>query len=49
MAQSIWFTKDLISEPSNVLYPQEYADRIKQLETDGLKVTVYGEKELKDD
>ena len=48
MAQSIWFTKDLISEPSNVLYPQEYANRIKQLEADGLKVTVYGEKELKE-
>tara|TARA_B100000073_G_scaffold174696_1_gene144549 strand:- start:3860 stop:5341 length:1482 start_codon:yes stop_codon:yes gene_type:complete len=47
MAESIAFTKDLISEPSNVLYPESYANRIKELESLGLKVTVYGEKELK--
>jgi leucyl aminopeptidase len=46
MADSIAFTKDLISEPSNVLYPESYADKIKELEKIGLKVTVYGEREL---
>tara|TARA_B100001094_G_scaffold239918_1_gene235472 strand:+ start:6948 stop:8429 length:1482 start_codon:yes stop_codon:yes gene_type:complete len=46
MAESISFTKDLISEPSNVLYPESYANRIKELESLGLKVTVYGENEL---
>ena len=46
MAESIAFAKDLISEPSNVLYPESYADRIQELTELGLKVTVFGEKEL---
>ena len=48
MAQSIWFTKDLISEPSNVLYPEAYANRVAAMGVDtGLEVKIYGEKELK--
>ena len=47
MAQSIWFTKDLISEPSNVLYPESYANRVASMGVDtGLEVKIYGEKEL---
>ena len=46
MVQGIAFAKDLISEPSNVLYPKSYADRVKGLEALGLKIKVYGEKEL---
>ncbi len=49
IAQSIFFTKDLISEPSNVLYPQSYADRVTAMAVDiGLEVKVFGEKELKE-
>ena len=33
-------TKDLVSEPGNILHPDEYAKRILQLKKDGLKVTV---------
>ena len=40
-------TKDLVSEPGNVLHPDEYAKRITQLKKYGLKVTVYDEKKLK--
>ena len=40
-------TKDLVSEPGNVLHPDEYAKRITQLKRYGLKVTVYDEKKLK--
>ena len=47
MIEGIAFAKDLISEPSNVLYPVSYAERVKGLEALGLKVKVYGEKELK--
>tara|TARA_B100000902_G_scaffold376469_1_gene407570 strand:+ start:1197 stop:2666 length:1470 start_codon:yes stop_codon:yes gene_type:complete len=39
-------TKDLVSEPGNVLHPDEYAKRIAQLRKYGLKVTVYDEKKL---
>jgi leucyl aminopeptidase len=35
-----------VSEPSNVLYPESYAKRIKALEKSGLKVTILGEKEM---
>ena len=30
-------TKDLVSEPGNILHPDEYAKRLKQLKKFGLK------------
>ena len=41
------FTKDLVSEPGNILHPDEYAKRLLQLKKFGLKVKVFNEKELK--
>ncbi|MDC0200441.1 leucyl aminopeptidase [Candidatus Pelagibacter sp.] len=41
------YTKDLVSEPGNVLHPDEYAKRLVKLKKFGLKVTVYDEKKLK--
>ena len=41
------FTKDLVSEPGNVLHPDEYARRLKQLNKIGLKITVYNTNKLK--
>ena len=41
------FTKDLVSEPGNILHPDEYAKRIVKLRKFGLKVTVYDKKKLK--
>ena len=40
-------TKDLVSEPGNILHPDEYAKRITSLKKFGLKVVVYDEKKLK--
>ncbi len=40
-------TRDLVSEPGNVLHPDEYAKRINTLKKYGLKITVYDEKKLK--
>ena len=40
-------TKDLVSEPGNVLHPDEYAKRLTSLKKFGLKVVVYAEKKLK--
>ena len=40
-------TKDLVSEPGNVLHPDEYAKRITALRKLGIKVTVLDEKKLK--
>ena len=41
------FTKDLVSEPGNVLHPDEYAKRLTNLKKIGLKVTVYNNNKLK--
>jgi len=41
------FTKDLVSEPGNVLHPDEYAKRITYLKKIGLKITVYNTAKLR--
>ena len=45
--EGTFFTRDLVSEPGNVLHPDEYAKRLKSLSKFGLKITVYDEKKLK--
>ncbi|MGZ3304542.1 MAG: leucyl aminopeptidase [Asticcacaulis sp.] len=40
------FARDLVSEPANVLYPASYAERVKGLESLGLKVEVLGIEEM---
>ncbi|MBW8733390.1 MAG: leucyl aminopeptidase [Asticcacaulis sp.] len=42
----VLFARDLVSEPANVLYPQSYADRVKELESTGLKIEVLGVPEM---
>ena len=37
-------TKDLVSEPGNILHPDEYAKRLLQLRKFGLKVNVFDKK-----
>ena len=44
--EGVFVTRDLVSEPPNVLYPAEMADRCKALESLGLKVDVLGPKEM---
>ena len=41
------FTKDLVSEPGNILHPDEYAKRLTKLKNIGLKVNVYNTNKLK--
>ena len=47
LLKGIETTKDLVSEPGNVLHPDEYVTRIKRLKKIGLKVTIYDKKKLK--
>ncbi len=42
-----FFARDLVSEPGNVLHPDEYAKRLNSLKKHGLKVNIYDEKKLK--
>lgn len=46
VADAVAFTRDLVSEPPNVLYPAEFARRVKALEPMGLTVEVLGEAEM---
>ncbi len=41
-----FFARDLVSEPGNILHPDEYAKRINSLKKFGLKVNIYDEKKL---
>ncbi len=47
LLEGVFLTRDLVSEPGNVLHPDEYAKRITKLRKHGLKVTVYDQKKLK--
>ena len=47
LIDGINFTKELVSEPGNILHPDEYAKRLKLLTKYGLKVSVYDKKKLK--
>ncbi|WP_440927445.1 leucyl aminopeptidase [Candidatus Pelagibacter sp.] len=45
--EGTFYTRDLVSEPGNVLHPDEYAKRINSLKKYGLKINIYDEKKLK--
>ncbi len=47
LEEGTFYARDLVSEPGNILHPDEYAKRISSLKKDGLKVTIYDEKKLK--
>ena len=47
LIEGINLTKELVSEPGNVLHPDEYAKRLKSLSKLGLKVSVYDKVKLK--
>ena len=42
-----FFARDLVSEPGNILHPDEYAKRINSLKKFGLKINIYNKKKLK--
>lgn len=46
VGEGVFLTRDLVSEPPNVLYPESFAARCKELEALGLKVTVLGAREM---
>ena len=47
LEEGTFFTRDLVSEPGNILHPDEYAKRLIKLKKFGLKVIVYDKKKLK--
>ncbi len=47
LEEGTFYARDLVSEPGNVLHPDEYAKRLNSLRKDGLKVSVYDKRKLK--
>jgi len=47
VADGVFFTRDLVSEPSNVIYPESLAAEAKALADLGVKVEVLGEAKMK--
>ncbi|MCR6643194.1 MAG: leucyl aminopeptidase [Terricaulis sp.] len=40
IAEGVFFARDLVSEPPNLLYPESFAERLRDLETLGVEVEV---------
>ena len=47
LEEGTFYARDLVSEPGNILHPDEYAKRLSSLKKDGLKINIYDEKKLK--
>ena len=47
IADGVFFTRDLVSEPANIIYPETLANEAKSLAKLGVKVQVLGEAQMK--
>jgi len=47
LEEGTFYARDLVSEPGNILHPDEYAKRLMSLKKNGLKVNIYDKKKLK--
>ncbi len=47
VGDGVFLTRDVVSEPPNVLYPESYADRCKELKSLGVKVEILDEKDMR--
>ncbi|MEO1250396.1 MAG: leucyl aminopeptidase [Pseudomonadota bacterium] len=46
VAEGVFLARDLVSEPPNVLHPESYAERCKELTKLGVEVTILDEKKM---
>ncbi len=46
LAEGVFFTRDVVSEPANIIYPETLAERCQELEKLGVEVEVLGEPEM---
>ena len=45
--KGIFLTRDLVSEPANVLYPQKFVEICNQMKKSGISIEVFDEKKIK--
>ncbi len=46
IAKGVFRTRDLVSEPANVIYPKSFVSVAKKLDQQGIKISVLGRKEM---
>lgn len=46
VASGVEFTRDLVTEPGNILYPEAFADRVEKLKKCGVKIEIFDQKDL---
>jgi leucyl aminopeptidase len=47
IAEAVFFTRDLVSEPANVIYPETLAEEARKLASLGVEVEILDEKQMK--
>jgi leucyl aminopeptidase len=47
VAEGVAFTRELVSEPPNVIYPESFVERCRHLADLGIEITVLGEDEMR--
>jgi len=48
LADGVAFTKELVTEPANILYPESFVERCRKLEALGVEITVLDDKQMAD-
>ncbi|SMF83352.1 leucyl aminopeptidase [Tistlia consotensis] len=47
IVDGVFLTRDVVSEPANVIFPESFVERARKLEKLGVRITVLGEKEMR--
>lgn len=47
LREGIFLTRNVVTEPANIIHPESLAAECKKLEADGVKVTILGEAQMK--
>ena len=47
IAESVFFTRDIVAEPANVIHPESLAEECKRLRKLGVEVELFGERAMK--
>lgn len=47
VAEGVMFTRELVSEPANIIYPESFVERCEKLKDLGVEISVLDEKDMK--
>ena len=47
LISGVFFTRDLVWKPANILFPKSFVDECKKLSKQGVKINIYNESQLK--